>query len=327
MTQAINSPKGKAVEALMSHVLRSCRLADKASGNHTKVWEATRPTYDAEIAKCKGANFEFSTLSGAYLANLLYVNRSWVETNLSLVFPAEYPANTLCALDGLAYSGAHSSVYALLVEGGVIQRALQSDLKGRYTLEKLIERIAVAYVRGEEALDSPRLGYLFDTAKERELELVARFLWSIRGEPLSAEQIGRVVAFWERCVKWAEGRSKPPGRLLSALASLAGFLKTAEGREFELLSAVAPFVHVDHGAYQFFEELTRLVPTNPAGVATVLGRFLEAHVPDFDYQDRLKTLLTLLAAQGQKQEAIKYAEMAREVSGMQALFDQLTRGQ
>ena len=53
----------------------------------------------------------------------------------------------------------------------------------------------------------------------------------------------------------------------------------------------------------------------------VLGRFLEAHIPDFDYQDRLKSLLTLLAESGQKQQAIKYAEM----TGMQALFDQLTR--
>jgi hypothetical protein len=53
---------------------------------------------------------------------------------------------------------------------------------------------------------------------------------------------------------------------------------------------------------------------------------VEAHVPDFDYQDRLKSLLTLLAESGQKQEAIKYAEMARGITGMQALFDQLTWG-
>jgi hypothetical protein len=36
-------------------------------------------------------------------------------------------------------------------------------------------------------------------------------------------------------------------------------LKTADGRNLELLSAVAPFVHIDHGAYQFVEELARLV--------------------------------------------------------------------
>ena len=175
------------------------------------------------------------------------------------------------------------------MNAGVIDWALKADLKGRYTLEKIVERVAVAYVRGEEPLDSPRFTYLFESAKERELELVARFLWSIRGEPLSTEQVGRVIAFWDRCVEWSAGRSKPPAQLLSVLATLAGFLKTADGRNLELLSTVAPFVHIDHGAYQFFEELARLVPTNPAGTAVVLGRFLDAHVPDFDYQDRLKS--------------------------------------
>jgi hypothetical protein len=103
--------------------------------------------YDAELAKCTDANFEFSTLRGVYLANLLYLSQPWAEGNIARIFPTEHHANTLCALDGLAYSGAQSSVFALLVDAGVIDRALKADLKGRYTLEKLLERVAVAYVR------------------------------------------------------------------------------------------------------------------------------------------------------------------------------------
>ena len=34
MFQAINSPKGKTIEALFSHTLRVCRISDKERGDH-----------------------------------------------------------------------------------------------------------------------------------------------------------------------------------------------------------------------------------------------------------------------------------------------------
>lgn len=39
MTHAINTTKGRVIEALVSHTLRSCRVADKDGNGHTAVWE------------------------------------------------------------------------------------------------------------------------------------------------------------------------------------------------------------------------------------------------------------------------------------------------
>jgi len=51
MTQAINSEKGKAIEALINHTLRSCRVSDQVHGSHLEIWESLQPVFDREIGK------------------------------------------------------------------------------------------------------------------------------------------------------------------------------------------------------------------------------------------------------------------------------------
>ena len=100
MNRAINSPKGKAIEALVDHALRVCRINDKETGSHTAAWSQMKPVFDAESAKCRNTNFEFSTLAGAYIAHMHYIDRQWCEENLERIFPLDSPTNCRCALDG-----------------------------------------------------------------------------------------------------------------------------------------------------------------------------------------------------------------------------------
>ena len=278
MTQAINSSKGKATEALLSHVLRACRVSDKASGGHAGVWAEMKPIFEEELAKCKNANYEFSTLAGAYLANLVYVDREWVQGNLPLLFPREFPANAACAIDGLAYCPATRPLYAFLAESEVLDRALRSELKRQYTREKLVERIAVAYLWGDEELDSPRFSYMFDADRVNDLEDATEFFQSIRGQDLSDAQKERVLKFWERCIAWSQARSAPVATVLEP-STLSCYLTSADGRDRDLLVTVAPYVHLGHAVDSFIEDLARLVEVSPDGVSLVLGKVLDAQVP------------------------------------------------
>ena len=54
---AINTAKGKAIEALLDHALRSCRLSDKAKKSHPKAWGELEPLFNAELAQCHDDNF------------------------------------------------------------------------------------------------------------------------------------------------------------------------------------------------------------------------------------------------------------------------------
>jgi hypothetical protein len=321
MTQAINSPRGKALEGLFLHALRACRLADSSSGSHVDAWAGVKPTFDVEMAKCSGGNYEFSTLCGAYLANLDYLSSDWLVANVKGIFPEASPDNFFCAIAGLAYGAPTRRIYVLLRDSEIVDRAIQLESKARYGREKLIERIALAYLWGEEKLDSSRWSHLFDISREQDLIGATRYFWSVQGQSLSTEQRQRIIDFWERTIDWARTQSPPPTKLMAALATLSCYLQSADGKDRELLLAVAPFVHLEHATHDFIEELQRLVTVSPAGVSKVLGGLLEAHVPLFDYQDGLKSLLTTLHAGGRKEDAIRYANMARSLRGMEELFN------
>lgn len=326
MTQALNSPKGRVVEALFSHALRACRVGDAATKSHEGPWNGVRTLFESEFAKCTHANYEFSTLCGAYIGQLCYIDPQWTKMHLLQIFPAEFPLNSICAVEGLGYASFTRPVYSMLADSDVLDRALRYDLKGRVGREKLLERIAAAYLWGDEPLESARFSYIFDVGKIEDLQTVAKVFWMLRGEPLSVEQKERVIKYWDRCLVWCRALSAPPTALLSSLSLLACYLNTADGREGELLQAVAPFVYFGHNSYEFVNELARLAHVSPDGVSIALGLMIKARVPEFDYDDQLKKLLRTLAEKDKKQDVILYAEQMRGLPGMQDLFDNLTRG-
>ena len=82
MLQALNTPKGRAIEAFFSHALRACRISDQERGDHTDRWRVFQLLFDAELNKCRNANFEFSTLCAAYLSQLEYLGGEWVRQRI-----------------------------------------------------------------------------------------------------------------------------------------------------------------------------------------------------------------------------------------------------
>ncbi len=157
------------------------------------------------------------------------------------------------------------------------------------------------------------------------LETVTRTFWMVRGQTLSDEQKERILQYWTSCIARAKKLPETPTQLLSSLSMLTCYLATADSQDRELLEAVAPYVHFGHFAYEFVDQLVRLVEKSPVGVSAVLGKMIEGGVPEFDYDDKLKTLLRILAEKGQKQDVLLYAERLRSIPGMQRLFDELTR--
>lgn len=326
MTQAINASRGKVIEALFSQALMVCRAGDRTRGSHAEEWANIAPLFEAELSSCQNRNYEFSTLAGAYLPQLEYMDSGWTEARIDQIFPAAFPANEMCAIDGLAYATFTRRSYLLLRTHGVIDRSLRYELKGHAAREKILERIAAAYMWGDEELEGERFSYLFETARVDDLETIARVFWGFRDEKLSDDQRNRVKRFWERCLAWSQGLPRVPAQFMSALSTLSGYLMSADGPERILLEAVASYIHVGYNADTFIEQLTRLVEVSPDGVSAVLGRVLEAHAPFYDYQDRLKTLLERLVEKGKKQDVIAFAEKLRSLKGIPELFDRLTRG-
>jgi hypothetical protein len=194
----------------------------------------------------------------------------------------------------------------------------------RQAHERLIERIALAYLLGDETLDSPRLTYLFEGDRIDDLQDAVGFFSNARRQELKEEQIERIFYFWDKCITWVDTLTEPPKSFLSRLSQLICYVSTLADREIKLLLAVAPYVEVEYHADTFIEELDRLVEQDPGKVSLVLGKVLETYQPDFDYEDRLKNLLIKLARSGKRDDALRYLDRVRRLPGIDLLFRQLT---
>ena len=323
MNQAINSTKGRALQAAFGNVLRRCRLADKKIGHHVGVWSNLRCLFDRELAQCDGGNFEFSTLCGAWFGNLTYIDQGWLEANIRRIFPSNQPTNLRCAVGGLAYAAVNLPIYRILKKGGVIDRALTIENQDRYGREQLMRRLMLGYLWEEDCLESSRFSCLFRSARPEYFHGIHRFFASIRRETLKPEHVERIVGYWQYCVTWAQQQATRPTWLLSGLSVLTSFLTTAAGCR-ELLLAVVPYVRAHHETHEFIGELNRLVGHSPAEVRDVLECFIATHGSFYDYEGRVRAIVATLAERGYREDAIRFCEKLRSMAGMETLFNELT---
>ena len=322
MRQAINSSKGRALDAAFSHILRRFRNFDETPDSHASVWTEVRPFLDRQLDQCAGTNFEFSTLCGTHIRNLQFLDAGWLNERVRDIFPVKHPGNFRSALAGLAYAAVNPSTYQILRDTGIMDGALRLELKSRYSREKLLETLALAYLWGEETLESPRFKHLFTDRRTEDFESINHFLPTIRDSSLDSEQVERVVDYWRRCVDWTRSLSETPANLLSSLSGLTVFLTTADGN-LDLLIPVAAHVHVHRNAYEFVRELNRLVKVSPCAVRTVVGEFIDTHEPFYDYKNEMQTLVRALAERGFRKDAIDFCNKLRSMPSMEALYKEL----
>jgi hypothetical protein len=324
MSQAINSSKGKAIEAFFSLALRVCRLADRSSGNHKSEWKELQPLADRELSKCRDGNYDFSTLAAAYLANFEYLDVNWLSVNISKIFPEQWPNNFKSAMGGLAYAHVTKRCYALLLEAGTIDIGIRfNNIESKFKT-RLIERVALAYLWGDEELSSPRFHYWFDNGDEDAIKVISRFFWSVKHQTLTPEQIGQIKAFWMACLTWSDTQSERPGQVLSSLSKLACYVDTVNESDIKLLKATAPYCELSYNTTEFIENLNRLAADNSKIVYQVLTTLLETYVPTYDYEGRLLSIVQKLVDQGLVEEAMWLADKLRQLPRMRELFKRIT---
>ena len=323
MTRALNTEKGRAIGALYNHALRVCRVAKQNNQSLEQAWATLEPVFNAEIAKCRDANFEFSTLSASYIANLDFMSRDWLAANVKRLFPIEFPVNFKMALGGLAYARATPAIYRLLASNGILDIALTSNLEDKHSRERITEWICLAYLWGEETLDSALMAHIF-TGGLNQLQNAAEFFWRVHGEKLKPEQIESVLAFWSKSLDWAKAQPEVPATFLSTLGRLAPYLTKLDERAKQLLLGVVPYVHTDYSTDHMVMELSRLVDTNPAATVELLDRMLDADTPNYDMDDKLKRLLEKLYVMGYQAEVLRCIEKLRKtLPGMIEFYKKL----
>lgn len=326
VTQVINTPRGRAVEAAVNHALRVCRIESKRNKSHAGAWVKLQPLFNKQLSRSKGTNFEFSTLVGQFVANFDYLSSRWLENNFSKIFDRKQSVNFKSAVAGLAYSTLTRRVYNLLVRHGVIDVILDEWPRGNQEAQRLIEFMCLALMWGDEDLESSRFAKLFEPGRESELAIATDWLWSLHDGKITEKQRRTILSFWEKAIKWSNEAPIGGERLQSRLCRLAVYLNSLDGKSLKLLEAVAPYASDDHNLDSLVENLYRLAPANPEYAARLVGLVISRIKPYYDVDNNFQNLLRYLADNGQREAVLEYTNtLINYLPGMVEFYAEISR--
>lgn len=325
MTTSINSTKGKAIECLINYSLRASRIQDKQYKDHADAWSSVEKIFNIELSKCQNSNYVFSTLLSSYIENINYLSKDWVKSNFNKIFPKEYLKNINCAIQGLAYSQHVTvDVYKLLRENNIFIFASNSIEIDDQIKKHLYQRIALAYLWGDESIDSDLFSYFFNNNCIDILSIIIRYFWSIQNQNLDDEQIKKIIDFWRKCAHWVKNNSSLElSSFLSDLGILCCHLEEINSEEKEWLLLSAPYIALPskHNDMDYLRSLHYLSEKSPLAVLEILEKHLNNHQPYHDYGSYYRSTLESLYKKIGTQQRLRINTLCNKFNNIAEMRD------
>lgn len=303
--QAINSPRGRALESFICVALAMRReeVAAKLGSNET--WAIVGPVFDAELGTSEfGSNLDFSALAGMYCVNFQYLNPEWTETNFDRIFSSTNDAAWQCAAQGFAYQrNLYDWLFKHLARGGHLRKMIYSEGLPKQVAEKALQFLGLAYLEGLESLDeSGLLSELVADLKVRELSHLCWFFWTLRGKAGPSDHTSKILAFWWEVAKQVRAKQANVPELQSALSQLAVFVYDLTPATVEMLVDAAPYAQVGHHGSVLVENLARLASQYPKEVAAIFRAAITSFLPEYP-KEGVIGCVNQLAEAGEFEEA------------------------
>ena len=299
---AINSPRGRCIEALINLTLRSCRLADKKNDkDHSLAWSHFQPYYDSEFDRAdrEKPEYEFATLVARYLPHFLYMSKDWVLANLGRIFDKNHHNKWLCAMQGYAYVGnVYEQIYDFLKEHGDFLKVLDDDNIQERVEERVIQNISIAYMYDFEDLskDDSLIKILLQRGKYEEL---SHLIWSIRNLPVNDNENlkYKVYALWARLLNVLELDSKEGKKLASKLCHWATFVDRVNEKTQGLLYPIVPYADEEHNSYILLESIASISNAQPFEAFTLWIKLLKHSRADYP-EEAIRQIFSNLVKDG-----------------------------
>jgi len=296
---AINSPRGKCIEALINLSLRFCRLADKSRNDHKEAWQKFEAIYDGELEISNRGVYEFSTLVANYLPNFLYMSNDWVKNNLGKIFNQQNYQQWLCALQGYAYiSRIYQVIYTHLKHNGDFIKALDDQNVREKVKERIIQNIVFSYINDHENLNDPE-SLIFILLKRNiydEIRQVIWFIWTLRKGD-DKKIIEKVFELWPELLSLIDLNTEDGRNLASKLCNWSSFVEEIDGDNKNFLLTVAPFAERIYNSSELLKNLARISDKQPFEAYEIWIKMLEGGTPDFP-KEAVEQLLNNLTTEG-----------------------------
>jgi hypothetical protein len=291
LTKAINTQKGKVLEALINYSLLICRLADKEKDSHEKEWGDLESLYDTLINE----KYDYVTASifSRYLPNLIYLDKKWVQKSLKTVFNPQDQETWLAAVAGHAYGKYVGSVMDFLVNDGqlkLILEAFENEEIEFQTYRRFIQFSAIHFLLND---GSDAIAPMLERSKDAELSELASSVRYLR-DNLHDDFIPRVFELWRLLLKHIQRHEKDFTNTLSGLSKWVVFIDSFENDEYKLLEQVMPFAFKPNHFDFFLDEWIRLVKIDPEKTADLLLMALKEKVPYLEKEKMIEFVDYLL---------------------------------
>ncbi len=323
---AANSAHGKALEALIYLGLREARLSDKKQEKKQSKWSSRlQKAFDKALTDKRP---EAYTLLGQYMHNIHYIDSPWTLGHAEKIYKLVENKIFKSFIAGYVFSGqVHEKLYRTL--SLTYKRALALPSLEKYTHERLLQHIAVGYMRGYDNIGHDTfIESLFKQSPKQIAENIhdlAEFFWHQREYLVdsasdmkeSEKEIGKnkILQFWEYTTTYFKEIKRfttADKKALSELSKLMVYLDTLDKEYYDILSLSAPYVTDDFNGPYFLEYLNGLIKkTNNKEVAFYTGTLFYEMLknnkgvpPDYEWED-IKNIITLLFKTGKEHPEIK----------------------
>lgn len=298
-TKSLNSPEGRIITSLVYMGLKEARSKDKQQP--VKWNKSLSDSFDLVLNKniC-----EAYAIFGYYLPNLHWVDKKWVINRINLFEKKTIVNNFLQSfMDGYLFSNnIYQETYALVHD--LYEKSLDIEFKDSRINERLIQHIAVGYLRGSEKLRSSSLvDKLMEKQDSHKIREFIEYLWHQRDFILDdpktntykkeAENFKRkIVEFWDYVLTYYYKKelSSDDREALSELSKFVVYEEQIDEITFNRLKKSAPFVMSGYDSPFFIEYLNNLKDkhgTNPIYIAKLFLLMLEGarkgFLPDYDW--------------------------------------------
>ena len=214
----LNSTPEKVFSSMVDYALRFART------NKTESKIRWSPAIKADFTKRLDhtfeSSFEFSFTVGAYLPNLMYLDKEWVVGNINRIFPQQDEYHWRAAFSGYLYnSHIYEGLYSLIKEHGHYRKALNTDFADREIHRGLVEHICTGWIEDGETLnDKTSLIYqLINRDNPNLLSHLVHFFWRQR-DNLSEKMKAKVRPTWRALYKSLSQKDDVRGNMREVLS-------------------------------------------------------------------------------------------------------------
>ena len=322
----LNSTSEKVFSSMMDYALRFART--NKTENAIRWPQAIKADFTKRLDPNLESSFEFSFTLGAYLPNLLYLDKEWVTGNINRIFPQPDEYHWQAAFSGYLYnSQIYEILYSLLKEHGHYQKALNTNFADGEISSRLVEHICTGWIEGSETLnDRTSLIYrLINSEDPNHLSHLVHFFWRQRNN-LSSKVKAKVLPTW-RALYESLSQKDDIEKYEEVLSRLSGWVALVDEIDTEVLKWLKMSTQYIRGLTDsafFVEGLLPHARKTPREVGKIYLEMLTHSIYPYHDQEHIQGIVRVLYSAGHTEVADRICNLYGEAGFdfLRSLYDE-----